>query len=97
MKRENDERNRRLARLSNIEKFVTTNPAIYFDNNELLNLLLENKIIPTSFPYPTASGKLSRIVVSAHHTEEDLDAMVKQLNIFSNLSTNLDSDIRFVL
>jgi 8-amino-7-oxononanoate synthase len=77
--------------------FVAAYPAIYFDNNELLNLLLENKIIPTSFPYPTASGKLSRIVISAHHTKEDLDAMVKQLNIFSNLSTNLDGDIRFVL
>jgi 8-amino-7-oxononanoate synthase len=77
--------------------FAAAYPAIYFDNNELLNLLLENKIIPTSFPYPTASGKLSRIVISAHHTKEDLDAMIKQLNIFSNLSTNLDGDIRFVL
>jgi 8-amino-7-oxononanoate synthase len=77
--------------------FVAAYPAIYFDNNELLNLLLENKIIPTSFPYPTASGKLSRIVISAHHTKEDLDAMVKQLNIFSNLSTSVDGDIRFVL
>jgi 8-amino-7-oxononanoate synthase len=36
-------------------------------------------------------------VISAHHTKEDLDAMVKQLNIFSNLSTSVDGDIRFVL
>lgn len=78
-------------------KFVEEYPAIYFDNNELLNLLLDNKIIPTSFPYPTSSGKLSRIVISAHHTKEDLDTMVKQLNIFSNISVDLDGDIRFVL
>ncbi|WP_268846321.1 aminotransferase class I/II-fold pyridoxal phosphate-dependent enzyme [Flavobacterium aestivum] len=77
--------------------FVKEYPAIYFDNNDLLYLLLENKIIPTSFPYPTASGKLSRIVISAHHTKEDLDALVKQLNIFTNQSTNFDGDIRFVL
>jgi len=77
--------------------FVAAYPAIYFDNNELLHLLLENKIIPTSFSYPTASGKLSRIVISAHHTKEDLDAMLQQLNIFSNLSSNVDGDIRIVL
>jgi 8-amino-7-oxononanoate synthase len=77
--------------------FVEEYPAIYFDNNELLTILLDNKIIPTSFPYPTASGKLSRIVISAHHTIEDLDTMIKQLNIFSNMSTDFDGDIRFVL
>jgi len=77
--------------------FTSTYPAIYFDQEELLQLLLENNIIPTSFPYPTASGKLSRIVISAHHTKADIDKMVKQLNIFTQLSSDFEGDIRFVL
>lgn len=77
--------------------FTKEYPAIYFDHEELLQLLLENNIIPTSFPYPTASGKLSRIVISAHHTKTDLDKMVQQLNIFTQMASGFDGDIRFVL
>ena len=72
-------------------------PVIYFDNEEVLQMLLENNIIPTSFPYPTSSGKLSRIVISAHHKIEDLDKMINQMNIFSKLTGDLEGDIRFVL
>lgn len=56
---------------------------IYFDEDKLLQQLLTNNIIPTSFPYPTASGKLSRIVISAHHIKTDLDKMIEQLNNFT--------------
>ena len=79
--------------------FTKEYPAIYFDHEELLQMLLENNIVPTSFPYPTASGKLSRIVISAHHTKEDLDKMIQQINIFTQLTSGLDleGDIRFVL
>ncbi|WP_281240020.1 aminotransferase class I/II-fold pyridoxal phosphate-dependent enzyme [Flavobacterium praedii] len=72
-------------------------PVIYFDNEEVLQLVLENNIIPTCFPYPTSSGKLSRIVISAHHTKEDLDKMIQQLNIATKLSSDFEGDIRFVL
>lgn len=72
-------------------------PAIYFDHEELLQMLLENNIIPTSFPYPTASGKLSRIVISAHHTKADLDKMLQQLNLFTQLNSGVEGDSRFVL
>ncbi|AOW10022.1 aminotransferase class I/II-fold pyridoxal phosphate-dependent enzyme [Flavobacterium gilvum] len=77
--------------------FTNSYPAIYFDNDELLQLLLDNNIIPTSFPYPTASGKLSRIVISAHHSETDLEKMVQQLNIFTQMNSGLDGDMRFNL
>ncbi|WP_264564652.1 aminotransferase class I/II-fold pyridoxal phosphate-dependent enzyme [Flavobacterium sp. N3904] len=77
--------------------FTATYPTIYFDQEELLQLLLENNIIPTSFPYPTASGKLSRIVISAHHTKDDLNKMITQLNIFSKLNFGFEGDTRFVL
>jgi 8-amino-7-oxononanoate synthase len=77
--------------------FSKNYPVIYFDHEELLQLLLENNIIPTSFPYPTASGKLSRIVICAHHTREDLDKMILQLNVITNLNNGLENDSRFVL
>nr|WP_315252489.1 aminotransferase class I/II-fold pyridoxal phosphate-dependent enzyme [uncultured Flavobacterium sp.] len=77
--------------------FTKDYPVIYFDQDELLQLLLENNIIPTSFPYPTASGKLSRIVISAHHTKADLDKMIQQLNIFTQMNSDFEGDIRFVL
>ena len=77
--------------------FVKEYPIIYFDQEELLQLLLENNIIPTSFTYPTSSGKLSRIVISAHHTKDDLDKMIQQLNIFSQMTSDFEGDIRFVL
>ncbi|PKB15067.1 aminotransferase class I/II-fold pyridoxal phosphate-dependent enzyme [Flavobacterium sp. 5] len=77
--------------------FAATYPVIYFDQEELLQLLLENNIIPTSFPYPTASGKLSRIVISAHHTKSDLDKMIQQLNNFTQMTSDFNGDIRFVL
>jgi len=77
--------------------FTENYPVIYFDQEELLQMLLENNIIPTSFPYPTASGKLSRIVISAHHTKSDLDKMIQQLNIFTQLTAGSEGDIRFVL
>src|SRR6478609_5199768 len=77
--------------------FAKEYPVIYFDDEELLQLLLENNIIPTSFPYPTASGKLSRIVISAHHTKSDLDKMVYQLNTFTQMTSGFEGDIRFVL
>lgn len=72
-------------------------PVIYFDNDQLLELLEENNIIPTSFPYPTASGKLSRIVISAHHWLSDLDRMVKNLNTFTEMESGVEGDIRFLL
>jgi len=77
--------------------FSRNYPLLYFDHEELLQLLLENNIIPTSFPYPTASGKLSRIVICAHHTREDLEKMIQQLNVITNLDNGLENDSRFVL
>jgi len=58
-------------------------PVIYFENESISAHLLKSKIITTSFKYPTASGKLSRIVITANHTTEDLEQLVTQLNTFS--------------
>ena len=58
-------------------------PIIYFDSEVVSNKLLKNKIITTSFKYPTSSGKLNRIVITANHTQDDLDQLLTQLNTLS--------------
>lgn len=55
-------------------------PVIYFDNESFSKKLLENKIITTNFKYPTASGKLNRIVITANHTNDDLKKIIILLN-----------------
>lgn len=55
-------------------------PVIYFDNEIFSKKLFENKIITTSFKYPTASGKLNRIVITANHENDDLKKLIWLLN-----------------
>lgn len=55
-------------------------PVIYFEDESVSKKLLENKIITTSFKYTNTSGKLNRIVITANHTNYDLEQLVAQLN-----------------
>lgn len=55
-------------------------PLIYFESEAVSKKLLENKIITTSFEYPTSSGKLNRIVITSNHTTLDLEHLMAQLN-----------------
>jgi 7-keto-8-aminopelargonate synthetase-like enzyme len=55
-------------------------PIIYFDDESISKNLFENKIVTTSFRYTNASGKLNRIVITANHTNDDLDQLVFLLN-----------------
>jgi 8-amino-7-oxononanoate synthase len=55
-------------------------PLIYFESEAVSKKLLENKIITTSFEYPTSSGKLNRIVITSNHATHDLEQLVAQLN-----------------
>lgn len=61
-------------------KFNNEYPIIYFENESIAKNLLENKIITTSFQYPTASGMLNRIVITANHHKEDLEKLSSLLN-----------------
>lgn len=69
---------------TNREKFTfhPSYPVIYFDDQSFSKELLENKIITTSFKYTNASGKLSRIVITSNHIEEDLERLIVPLNSF---------------
>jgi 8-amino-7-oxononanoate synthase len=60
--------------------FHSSYPLIYFESEVVSKKLLENKIITTSFKYPTSSGKLNRIVITSNHTTLDLEQLITQLN-----------------
>ncbi len=58
-------------------------PVIYFESTHISKKLLDNKIITTSFKYPTTTGMLNRIVITANHIKDDLDQLLVQLNAIS--------------
>jgi len=60
--------------------FNPTYPLIYFESEVVSKKLLKNKIITTSFKYPTSSGKLNRIVITSNHTSLDLEQLITQIN-----------------
>ena len=61
-------------------EFNSNYPVLYFDNARILESLYKKNIIITSFNYPTSSGKLNRIVITANHTFDDLDALANGIN-----------------
>jgi 7-keto-8-aminopelargonate synthetase-like enzyme len=75
--------------LTYIKANLITNKKILFDADYPLiypkiaainSILLANKIIVTNFQYPTGSKELNRIVITANHRKEDLDALIRILN-----------------
>jgi 7-keto-8-aminopelargonate synthetase-like enzyme len=60
--------------------FNPSYPIIYFDDKSISKQLFDNKIIPTSFKYTNKSGKLNRIVITAHHSFLDLKHLIAQLS-----------------
>ncbi len=62
-------------------------PTFSFTNEALTNYLYNHNIIVTSFNYPTKTSPImSRIVVSAFHTLEDIKTLAKVLNSYKKTS-----------
>jgi 8-amino-7-oxononanoate synthase len=60
---------------------MEVHPTLEFQNTEVASALNENGIIFTNFNYPDENGPIvSRIVLSAYHTKEDIQTMVDKLN-----------------
>jgi 7-keto-8-aminopelargonate synthetase-like enzyme len=57
-------------------------PVFYVNDEKIAEFLVSEKIIITSFYYPTSSKKFNRIVLNANHTKEQLDILIK--NLLSN-------------
>ncbi|MCB4798210.1 aminotransferase class I/II-fold pyridoxal phosphate-dependent enzyme [Neotamlana laminarinivorans] len=53
-------------------KFNKNYPVIYSEEETLYNYLFEENIVITNFKYPTYKNLMSRIVITANHTEQDL-------------------------
>lgn len=69
--------------IKNISKFkyMDSHPAFSFSDEKLTHYLEENKILVTSFRYPSEDSDLmSRIVISAAHTQEDIDRLCEKIN-----------------
>lgn len=67
----------------NIKNFMTISghPTFSYENPKLTQTLFEHKILVTNFNYPNEeSAVMSRIVLSASHTEKDIAHLVKILN-----------------
>ncbi|MCF8714600.1 aminotransferase class I/II-fold pyridoxal phosphate-dependent enzyme [Joostella atrarenae] len=62
---------------------VAKHPTYTFFDEKLTKHLLDNNILITSFNYPEENSPLmSRIVVSAYHTKEDLDFLAKVIKLY---------------
>ncbi len=64
---------------------IPEHPAFNFSNANMVSYLKENGILCTNFKYPSDSDEIkSRIVISAHHTQEDILELAKVLNNFTD-------------
>ncbi|OXB22652.1 aminotransferase class I/II [Flavobacterium tructae] len=61
-------------------KFDKTYPLIYIEMERITDILRENKIIIANFRYQKNSRDINRIVITAHHTKDDLDQVIEILN-----------------
>lgn len=57
-------------------KFKQHYPVIYADNEQTYNRLLKQKIVISSFKYPTYKKTMNRVVITANHLFEDLEKLV---------------------
>ncbi|MBS7230888.1 pyridoxal phosphate-dependent aminotransferase family protein [Flavobacterium psychroterrae] len=69
----------KLIKKDNI-KFDKSYPLLYLEDENLIEILRENKIIIASFKYQSNSKNLNRIVITANHLKEYLDKLVNILN-----------------
>ncbi|MCM4169124.1 8-amino-7-oxononanoate synthase [Arenibacter antarcticus] len=72
-----------IANIKNLERFkwMEGHPAFSFADANLTNYLEQHKILVTSFKYPDEDAALmSRIVISAQHTKEDIFSITELLN-----------------
>ena len=70
-----------LKQISPAVKFEPGFPAFLLDNPTIGEQLLQDKILISSFPYPTEnSSPINRIVLSSWHTKENIDQLVAALS-----------------
>ena len=64
-------------------KFYDNYPVFYTPQNDLYPFLLKHKTMISSFSYPNPSDTpITRIILSALHTEGDIEVLSGQLSLF---------------
>lgn len=61
-------------------KFNKNYPVIYSEDDEIYGQLFEKQIIIANFKYPTYKKMMNRIVITANHTQKDLERLLDVLN-----------------
>lgn len=61
-------------------KFASDYPVIYSNDSTVFTTLLQQHIIITNFKYPTYKNPMNRIVITANHTQKDLEKLIQVLN-----------------
>lgn len=69
----------RLISATNL-KYTIRYPVIYSNDDSIFSTLLKNKIVISRFKYPTYEGFLNRMVITANHTQNDLEKLIAILN-----------------
>ncbi|MFN7116627.1 MAG: aminotransferase class I/II-fold pyridoxal phosphate-dependent enzyme [Saprospiraceae bacterium] len=80
------------AATTDLDLFETFNqfPVFYTRENILADFLSHYKVLISSFPYPTAqSERITRIVLNAAHSEEDIVVLIDLLKRFINLRNDV--------
>ncbi|PCI06825.1 MAG: aminotransferase class I/II [Flavobacteriaceae bacterium] len=66
--------------LGNRFKYHPNYPVIYSEDDSIYQQLFDKGIVITNFKYPTYKNFMSRIVITANHTFEDLELLKAALN-----------------
>jgi 7-keto-8-aminopelargonate synthetase-like enzyme len=61
-------------------KFEKNYPVIYSNDETVFSSLLHDDIVISRFKYPTYKSYMNRIVITANHTQTDLEKLVNLLN-----------------
>ncbi len=61
-------------------RFNQNYPVIYSNETKVYTTLLAEHIVITNFNYPTYKNTMNRIVITANHTQKDLEKLIKVLN-----------------
>lgn len=72
-----------ISRITDLSHFqyMTEYPTFNYSNELLTETLFTNKIVVTDFKYPNEdSSTVSRIVLSAHHEQEDMEKLTQIIN-----------------
>jgi 7-keto-8-aminopelargonate synthetase-like enzyme len=70
-------------------KFSKNYPVIYCNEANFYDNLFKKNIIITNFKYPNYKGLMSRIVITANHTQEDLKILKNAMNELYSKNKNL--------